>query len=73
MEADLRQKKVWKQCKKLEKARKCTGPTRPAARIVKPDPTRARISKTRPDPSPQKPGSMPSLSLFSLRDGDAAR
>ncbi len=53
--------KVWKKSKKLEKARKCPGPTRPAPRIVKPDPTRARISKTRPDPSPQKSGSKPSL------------
>ena len=42
MEADLREK-VWKKCKKLAKARKCTGPTRPAASIVKPD--------RRPDPS----------------------
>ncbi len=54
-------KKVWKKRKKLEKALKCPGPTRPAARIVKPDPTRARNSKTRPDPSPQKSGSKPSL------------
>ncbi len=45
-------KKVWKKSKKLKKARKCPGPTRPAARIVKPDPTRARIFKTRPDPNP---------------------
>ncbi len=54
-------KKVWKKRKKLEKARKCPGPTRPAARIVQPDPTRARISKTRPDLSPHKSGSKPSL------------
>ncbi len=61
----LHEKSLEKKSKKLEKARKlcllCTGPTRPAARIVKPDPTRARSSKTRPDPSPQKSGSKPSL------------
>ncbi len=66
MEADLRQKSLEKKCKKLEKARKCTGPTRPAAYIVKPNPTRARISKIRPNPSPQKPGSKPPLNSTAL-------
>ena len=39
----------------------CTGPTRPAARTGKPDPTRARKTETRLDPSPHVSGSKPSL------------
>ena len=50
MEADPHQKLDEIFLEKDKKACKCTGPTRPAARIVKPDPTRARKNQARSHP-----------------------